>query len=221
MPTSKHDDEIIYGITYGRAVAAVASRVLLLHGLPDNSQIFQEPDAFQKLIEQCPYLPESLESGVPLNTPDNPDETIIVIVEFVNADLYYDQLDLMAHTIRTITAANQTRFESLADILDQIRAGADSIDDADTQTQREAVNRQAKARIASAVAELQPLATLLKTIKQQGIRIDAPRGSQRPEVTNQEAQSIILSSLEQLAFALHQDEWAVSHGFRKPDTPQA
>ena len=38
MTTTKYNDEIIPQLTYGKAAAAIASRLLQTHGLPDNSR---------------------------------------------------------------------------------------------------------------------------------------------------------------------------------------
>ena len=218
MTTTKYNDEIIPQLTYGKAAAAIASRLLQTHGLPDNSDIFTEEPAYNQLIACCRFLPESIDSGTPYQPPQNQDDTIALIVDFVNADLYGEQLTTLAQAVTSIASGDAHTVNSLAELLDQIRAGADNIDDTEDEAERRHLNQRAKTSIASAVAELEAITHLLDNIKQENSRIDSSDDQMVNENVNQEAQGIILANLELLAFTLRQQEWANAHGFRKPET---
>lgn len=216
MNTAKHNDEIILQLTYGEAAAAIASRLLRTHGFPDNSHIFAEEPAFNKLVAYCGFLPELIDSGTPCKPPQNRGDTIAIIVDFVNADLSSEHLVILAQAITSIASGGDSPVNSLAELLDHIRVGADNIDDAEDQEERQYLNQRAKTSIASAVVQLQPVAQLLENIKREIPRIDSYDDLQLNESVNQEAQGTILENLEILAFTLQQGDWATAHGFQDP-----
>ena len=175
--------------------------------------------AFDQLVAHCGFLPESIESGTPYEPPQNQDDTVALIVDFVNADLYSEQLATLAQAVTSIASGDTPTVNSLGELLDQIRAGADNIDDAEDEAERRHLNQRAKTSIASAVAELEAITHLLDNIKQENSRIDSSDDQMVNENVNQEAQGTILANLELLAFTLRQEKWATAHRFRKPETP--
>lgn len=220
MNHTKHYEEISPQVTYGQAAAAVAARVLQQYRRPDNSHVFNEADAYDQLIQICDFLPESMESGTPQETPDDPAMTISLIVDFVNADLYNEQLAMLAQAVLPIAAETRPQTETLAELLDMIRNAADMIDDGDTDEERSSANQRAKDALDVAMLQIHPVAQALADIRANAARIDLTRDPIQNQAFNQEAQSHILTSLEKLAFALHQNEWAHQHGFQKPAQPE-
>ena len=216
MTTAKHNDEIILQLTYGKAAAAIASRLLHTHGFPDNSYIFAEEPAFNKLVEYCRFLPESIDSGTPYKPLQNQSDTIAIIVDFVNADLSSEQLVILAQAVTAIASGDDSPVESLAELLEHIRAGVDNIDDAEDEEERRHLNQRIKTSIESAVVQLQPVTQMLENIKRESARIDSCDDQLLNEYVNQEAQSAILADLEKLAFTLQQADWATAHGFQDP-----
>ena len=216
MTSTKHNDQINLHSTYGKAAAAIASHVLQTHGLPDNSHIFTEEQTFNKLVSYCNFLTESIDSRTPYKPPENQDNNIALIVDFVNADLSSEQLVILAQAVTSIASGDVSPVKSLAELLDHIRAGADNIDDAEDEAERRQINQRAKTSIASAVVQLQPVAQLLENIKLENSRIDSCDNPLLNESINQEAQSAILEDLEKLAFTLQQADWATAHGFQDP-----
>ena len=214
MTTTKQNDQINLHLTYGKAAAAIASHVLQTHGLPDNSDIFTEEPAFNQLVAYCNFLTESIDSGTPYKPPENQDNNIALIVDFVNADLSSEQLVLLAQAVTSIASGDDPNVNSLTELLEHIRAGADNIDDAEDEEERRHLNQRAKTSIASAVAQLQPVAQLLENIKLESSRIDSCDDVLLKESINQEAQSNILADLEKMAFTLQQAKWATAHGFQ-------
>ena len=219
MTHTKHDEEIIPQVTYGQAAAAVAARVLQQHGLPDNSHVFNEADTYDRLVRMCDFLPESIDSGTPQETLEDPAMTLNLIVDFVHADLYQEQLAMLAQAVIPIAAAATQKPETLVDLLDMMRSAADSIDDGATDEECRAANLQAKNALAVAMLHAQPVVEALDDIRRNAASIDLTSDPATNRTYNQVAQGNILVSLEKLAFALNQDEWAHQHGFQKPAQP--
>ena len=216
IPNS-HDDEIITDLTYGRAASAVAANVLQSLGLPDNSTIFQNRDQFNLLVTECDFLTEAMESGVPPQPHGEPEKVIESIVEFVNADLYNEQIAKLTQAVASIATNKPSTGDLVTDILEKILIAADSIDVAELDEERRQINERARTNISDAVEELQSVAVLLDNIRQESTRIDSEREPVERAAVNQEAQGLILASLEKLAFSLGKDKWAASHNFQNPD----
>ena len=214
---NRHDDEIIADITYGRAASAVAANVLESLGLPDNSTIFQNRDQFNLLVSECDFLTEAMESGVPPQPHDGTEKVIANIVEFVNADLYNEQLAKLTKAVTSIATNPHSTEDRVIDILEKIRIAADRIDVAGPDEERRQINERARTNISNAVEELQSMAVLLDNIKRESVRIDSARELEVRESINQEAQGAILANLEKLALKLGKDKWAASHNFQNTD----
>ena len=214
---NSHDDEIITDITYGRAASAVAANVLQSLGLPHNSTIFQNNHQFNLLVSECDFLTEAMESGVPPQPHDETEKVIDSIVRFVNADLYNEQLAKLTQAVASIATNQHSTGDRVIDILEKIRIAADSIDSAEPDEERSQINEHARTNISHAVEELQSVAVLLDSIRQENARIDSEREPVEREAVNQETRGLILANLEKLAFNLGKDKWAASHNFQNPD----
>ena len=215
MTATKHDDEILPQITYGKVVTEIASHLLKAHGLPDTSQMFTEERAFNDLVAKCSFLPESMCFRAPYARLPNPDDSIAVIVDLVNADLQSSQLAILAQAVTSIATGYSPHVSSLPELLEHIWAGANNIDDAEDEAERRQLNQRAKTSISSAIAELEPIAHLLETIKEENSLIDSSDHPMVNESLNQEAQFIIIVKLEELDFTTRQDNWATAHGFQR------
>ena len=175
----------------------------------------------QPLISWSPTAdscPSQSNPAPPYQPPQNQDDTIALIVDFVNADLYSEQLATLAQAVTSIASGDVPNVNSLAELLEHIRASADNIDDAEDEAERRCLNQRAKTAIASAVVELEPVSQMLENIKRENCRIDSCDDPLLNESVNQSAQGAILENLEQLAFTLQQQAWATAHGFQDPKT---
>ena len=158
-----------------------------------------------------------MESGVPPEPHDEPEKVIDSIVEFVNADLYNEQLAKLTQAVASIATNQHSTGDWVIDVLEKILTSADSIDVAELDEERHQINERARTNISDAVEQLQSVGVLLKSIRQESARIDSEREPVEREAVNKEAQGLILAKLEKLAFSLGKDKWAASHNFQNPD----
>ena len=119
-----------------------------------------------------------------------------------------------------MTGPGSKKKTTIAETLEQIRTGADALNQEDENMD----NRQAAERALAAVHSLHGVSKNIDQICTGVRRVLKAEDSekltrnQKDELAGQ-AQEEILLALEALAYALGQDEWADEHGFQDPAAP--
>ena len=214
--TAEHHKAIAENLTYGEAAAAVAQQALENHGLTGDPGVFAQPKAFNQLLQLCPFLQESMETGLAETENLDPGDILESIVTFVNADLHNEQLMSLSQAITSISQTEPGQ-KSIGGIMEKIRMAADSINDAppgDDEARKDA-NRRAAEMIDQALQELEPVEERIRNIRTHNEMLKAA-GEPGCQETSEENQENILLNLENLAFRLGQDRWATAHGFQDP-----
>ena len=219
--TAEHHQAIAENLTYGEAAAAVAQQALENHGLAGDPGVFAQPQAFNQLLQLCPFLQGSMEAGLADTGNLDPGDILESIVTFVNADLHNEQLMSLSQAITSISQSEPEQ-KSIRGILETIRLAADSINDAPPEDEeaRKDANQRAAEMIDQALQELEPMEERIRNIRTHNEMLKATGGPGCQD-TSEENQENILLNLEGLAFQLGQDRWATAHGFQEPQSERA
>ena len=201
------------GITYGQAAVAVADSVQAHHGVNDDHTRVEDPENYRQLMERCPFLEESIYSGLPYNAEGTEEQKLAMVVRFVEKDLFESQMATLYHAICDILSPPAELPDGMAGILERMRDAADLIDDSEDGSRLQQLNRRCRSELLAAVEEIKPITQCLSEMEIHINEIcDAPQGP-----INEKTQEQILLEIERLAFLMRQDEWAMAHGFRNPN----
>ena len=203
------------------ATRAIVAQILENHAFDRTVDLLSDPSAFDQLMHSCNFLANAIRDGITAEPGNNPAQSAFNIVTWLKANLYSEQLINLNTAVVSMT--NQRPSIHLPDFvestLERIRAAVDDINSADGDTENNALNGYARTVISGAAVKFSQASRMLSRMQANAARLANPTSAEQLPQHNQAQQDLILLDLEKLAYLLGKDEWATSHGFRKPSEP--